>query len=117
MARSAVPRAAALVVAIALLPWVGASQVGGRPAPSMSSERRTSALIGSLSSPLVVTPDRPKVWPDSKRTDEALSLLGPPPAAVDTSRPFTGVFGPASMGSVDVLGINLAERGPPLLAT
>jgi len=85
----------------------------------MSWGALTSASIGSLATPMVVTPDRPKVWPDSKRIDESLLLVAVPRtgAGVDASRSFTGVHRPASLGSVDVLAIHLAERGPPLLAT
>ncbi len=116
MTRTAVPRAAVFLLAIAILPWIAASPSDWWRSPT-PSVHPSSDSIGSLTTPMVVTPDRPKVWPGGKRTDTVRGLHAVPEAGtgIDPPRWFTGeIPRPASAGSTDVLANDLAERGPPI---
>ena len=115
--RTAVPRAAVFLLAVAILP-VDRRLAGGWWRSPTISVGSASDSIGSLTTPVVVTPDRPKLWPRGERTDAARGLhatpsartgIDPPPRALTDE-----ILRPASAGSTDVLANDLAERGPPL---
>jgi hypothetical protein len=113
--RTAVPRAAVFLLAVAILPWVVTSTAGALRSPS-SAVGSGSDAIGSLTLELVVTPDRPKVWPGRERTNAARGLHAMPaaPAGIDQPRSRgDDIRPPASAGSTDVLANDLAERAPP----
>jgi len=114
--RSSVPRAVAAVVALATLPWLAASQAGDPRTSESSFEPLSQLSIRSLTTPLVVTPDRPKVRPDGKRLEASASLFETPQtqAGVGASGWFA-VDHRAWVGPLGVLASPGAERGPPLL--
>ncbi|MCI0637092.1 MAG: hypothetical protein L0206_24725 [Actinobacteria bacterium] len=119
MTRTAVPRAAVFLLAIAILPWIATSPAGGWRSPT-TSVSSSSDSIQSLTTPLVITPDRPKVWTGGERSDAARGLHAMPAAGTGIEPPQSlagEILHPASAGSTDVLANDLAERGPPLQPT
>ena len=106
-----------LVLAVAVLPWAVASQVGpgGRDASPAVPER--AAAIDSFTSLLVVTADRPAVGVAPKRTEGARVPWVTPAGRSNLHVPLGLVH--ASWPAVPIersepLALHLAGRGPPL---
>jgi hypothetical protein len=107
----------ALVLVMVLLPWVAAPRDGeGRGADRVALAAGT-AMIEARSTILLVTADRPTVWPQAKRGDGLRLMLVPPAGGtrVATAIPWSSSRSD-SIGWSAPIALHLAERGPPTLS-
>ena len=113
------PVRGALILSIAVLPWVAASPSGTGATGASPAVADGSAAIESLASVLVVASDRPTLAYSFKRTDGARVLWATPAGRAILLHPNGLIRLPWSSGPVqrsEPLALHLAGRGPPLLA-
>lgn len=108
----------ALALAMVVLPWVAAPNLGDDRERHRSSID-TDAAIESVSTLELVTADRPTVSPSAKRSD-GFRLLSIVPAGAFSEDPGSSfawsAWSSGAVGWAEPIALHLAHRGPPPVA-